>query len=307
MAYCSNCGQQLSENMHFCFNCGATVNNTANQSNQRRTIYDGNVHKCIRCGEVINAFAVQCPACGYELRGAKTSSVVKELAAKLEKMSSIPERCDLIRNFYIPNTKEDIFEFIILAASNTDCETKETSAWIAKMKQAYEKAKVSFKDSADFEKIEKIYDEATSAYYKKKTIKGFAGFGKGLWSVVVAIGTFIKFIFSKFFELLKTSSGFRSFCGIALAVLCFYLFFFGPFSFFASEEQEHKEHIAYLEILVEEVEDLIDEGEYDAARIKAAKIVDDTGWSSESEEKWDDIREALLDTIDKKEKADKKK
>ena len=111
MAYCSNCGQQLSENMHFCFNCGATVNNTANQSNQRRTIYDGIVHKCIRCGEVINAFAVQCPACGYELRGAKTSSVVKELAAKLEKMSSIPERCDLIRNFYIPNTKEDIFEF----------------------------------------------------------------------------------------------------------------------------------------------------------------------------------------------------
>ena len=64
---------------------------------------------------------------------------------------------------------------------------------------------------------------------------------------------------------------------------------------------------AYLEVLVEEVEDLIDEGKYDAARIKASKIVDDTGWSSESEEKWDDIRETLLNIIDKKEKADKKK
>ena len=307
MAYCTNCGQQLSDGMHFCFNCGASVANTANNSStQHRTVYDGNVHKCIRCGEVINAFAIQCPSCGYELRGAKTSSVVKELAAKLERMSSLPERCDLIRNFYIPNTKEDIFEFIILAASNTDCETKETSAWIAKMKQAYEKAKVAFSGTADFERVDKIYKDATSAYYKKKTAKGFAGFGKGLWAVIAAIGSLIKLIFTKFFDLLKNSSGFRSFCGIALAVICFYLFFFGPFSFFASEEQEYKEHIAYLEVLVDEVEALIEEGEYDAARIKASQIVDDTGWSSESEDKWDDIRETLLDTIDKKEKESKK-
>ena len=167
MAFCTNCGQKLSDGMHFCFNCGASVGSTeSNSSTQRRTVYDGNVHKCIRCGEVINSFDIKCPACGYELRGTKTSSVVKELADKLERISSSSERCDLIRNFYIPNTKEDIFEFIILSASNTDCETKETSAWIAKMKQAYEKAKVAFKDSSDFEKIEKIYNRAISTYHK---------------------------------------------------------------------------------------------------------------------------------------------
>lgn len=111
MAFCTNCGKQLDEGAKFCSTCGAAVPQTTWEENsERKTVYDGELHKCPNCGEQINSFVAVCPACGYEFRGAKTASCVKELAAKLEPVSDPEQRDDLIRNFYIPNTKEDICE-----------------------------------------------------------------------------------------------------------------------------------------------------------------------------------------------------
>ena len=116
MGFCTNCGQAFAEGAHFCSNCGTAKGET--DTSQRKTVYDGELYKCPNCAERLDSFMSFCPTCGYELRGARTQSRVEELANKLEQTENVEQKIGIIRNFYIPNTKEDIYEFVILATSN---------------------------------------------------------------------------------------------------------------------------------------------------------------------------------------------
>ena len=60
-----------------------------------------------------------------------------------------------------------------------------------------------------------------------------------------------------------------------------------------------KEH--QLENLTEEVQTYIEDGNFEMARITANQIIDDSNWSDESRQKWDSIRESLLESITKQE------
>lgn len=206
MAYCMNCGQQLPEGAKFCSSCGTATGEVKTETAQRKTVYDGELHKCPNCGELINAFVTICPACNYELRGVKASSIVKEFADKLEQIERTREaqkshsfismlygsdgqlnktdeqKISLIRSFSIPNTKEDIFEFMILAASNIDLklyglgdkgvitasQRAVSDAWLAKFEQAYEKASFAFSTSSDFLSIKDIHDKKIKQLKRKK-------------------------------------------------------------------------------------------------------------------------------------------
>ena len=137
MAFCTECGHQLAEGAKFCFECGAKVNApSSTRVEQRKTVYDGEIHKCPKCGETLNSFVTNCPTCGYELRSVKTNSPVAALAKKVEMASSLDDKIELITNFYIPNTKEDIYDFFILAVSNLEDKSYDTDdAWRAKLEQ----------------------------------------------------------------------------------------------------------------------------------------------------------------------------
>lgn len=187
MAFCSNCGQELMAGAKFCSSCGKTTNGIELES-KRKQIYEGEIHKCPNCGGILNSFNSVCSMCGYEVRGAKAVNSVQELAQKLEaleekrvldnsvgnivggfvkkiagmdRLDPIDEqKITLIRNFPIPNTKEDIQEFIVLASSNMSIEPygskKEIeaqkaliAAWEVKYKQANQKAKMLFGFSFD--------------------------------------------------------------------------------------------------------------------------------------------------------------
>ena len=104
MAFCSNCGQKLTEGAKFCNNCGTSTGGvqpkketvvpppliqappaeeTRKHQNdepitKRQTVYDGEIHKCPHCGEVIEAFMAKCPACGFELNSKKVSSTLQK-------------------------------------------------------------------------------------------------------------------------------------------------------------------------------------------------------------------------------------
>ena len=86
MSYCINCGKELQDGAKFCFECGSSVN--SNKQTERKSVYDGEIHKCPNCGEILNAFELKCSLCGYELRGTKSTSAVKEFALKLEVIES---------------------------------------------------------------------------------------------------------------------------------------------------------------------------------------------------------------------------
>ena len=84
------------------------------------------VKKCPACGEIIPAMSVICPSCGYEFRDIEANSSVKNLFSMVneiyssnEKDSAKEERLKMvINNFPVPNTKEDILEFLFLAVPN---------------------------------------------------------------------------------------------------------------------------------------------------------------------------------------------
>lgn len=214
MPFCINCGQQLANEANFCSGCGTAVNGT-NQNAQRKIFYEGNLHKCPSCGEVLDSFTSHCPSCGYEIRDARSSNSVRELASKLEKIEAqkMPhieekksvmkllvgkdfkeeneieealerfeeqkqqEKANLIVNFSVPNTKEDILEFMILAASNIEVKKgigdKVSQAWISKLDQIYERAKLLMGNTPAFTQIKSIYDKKKTEL-KNRKFKGLA-------------------------------------------------------------------------------------------------------------------------------------
>ncbi len=156
MTFCTNCGAQIAEGAKFCTNCGAA---NTQAENIRKTVYDGNVHKCPNCGEILTAFASVCPACRYEIRGKSAVVSVQTFYSDLSKAQTTEQKDRMIRNFPIPNTKEDIIEFMILASSNILGEDEQNiyEAWLAKFEQAYQKALILLAGDPDLVRVQQIY------------------------------------------------------------------------------------------------------------------------------------------------------
>lgn len=107
----------------------------------------GDYTKCPSCNAPIESFNTKCLDCGHEFRNIKSSSSIRELfeemnkiqAKKAEESTSIKSmfvdtlsgdkttarKRELLKNFPIPNTKEDILEFLALAIPNC----KKPSFW----------------------------------------------------------------------------------------------------------------------------------------------------------------------------------
>ncbi len=237
--YCSNCGEKLIPNSKFCNYCGTPTDNTKNEKNvveekkketsnedltERKMVYEGKIHKCPNCGEVLESFIANCPACGYELRDSKNSSAVEELSRKLEEIEgkrdksrmsnkilgafnlsdgltrTDEQKISLIRSFPIPNTKEDLYEFLILSKSNIEIDAYENTqiksarlavsdAWKAKFEQAYQKAKLLFKNDDRMIEINKMNEEINKSINNAKwKIWKIIGIGYGsIFAVIIII------------------------------------------------------------------------------------------------------------------------
>ena len=294
MGYCRNCGTQLVEGAKYCQKCGCQVDSTNIGHTQRKQVFSGKLYKCPNCGEILKSFELNCPTCGYELRGTKASSAVKEFALKLEAIESRREyekprflfslaadqqrvsktdeqKISLIKSFSIPNSKEDMLEFMILATSSINMRTYDSfntdisksdkevnAAWFSKVQQVYEKAKRSYSADRVFTEIQILYDECNKGIKEHKK-KGILKWGL-LFGAIPLL--FILMV-------------------IPLAI-----------SIPRLEAQE----IARLDNIVCEVQEALDNCEYTHA-LRIADSIDYQRYDIEMERKWDIEREYWVEHV----------
>jgi hypothetical protein len=108
---------------------------------------EGDLKKCPSCGSPTESFATKCSDCGHEFRNIDSSNSIKELFQKMNEIQSKKSeetdtikgmfmnslsgdkttalKRELLKSFPIPNTREDILEFLALAIPNC----KKPSFW----------------------------------------------------------------------------------------------------------------------------------------------------------------------------------
>ena len=243
---------------------------------------------------MLKAFEINCPACGHELRGTKASSAVKEFALKLEAIESRREyekprglfaaaeaqqrvsktdeqKISLIKNFSVPNSKEDMLEFMILATSNmnmnaydsantatTKAEKEINAAWFSKVQQVYEKAKRSYSTDDVFAEIKELYDQCNININKAKK--------KGILKWILLLG-WIPILFVVVFGILGVT-----------------------------EPKAEKAEIERLESIVAEVQQALDNKEYKHA-LRIADSIDYQRYDVDMERKWDIQREYWVEKV----------
>lgn len=170
---------------------------------QREQLYAGIIQKCPNCGEAIDPTDAVCDFCGFRITGRSSSSVVQRFSEGLMQIEQsrptknvldevveafvgsdedrliAEKKAEFIRSFPVPNTVEELTEFMFMADSNISVKhskkrtflgtnyegTKEkmiSDAWVAKMQQVFKKAKLSFSDDPIFIEIKEIYTRKTA-------------------------------------------------------------------------------------------------------------------------------------------------
>lgn len=285
------------EGAKFCQHCGSPVRESAKRVYEERAKeYVGKIYKCPNCGEVLNSFTANCPSCGFELRGVKASSAVKEFALKLEAIESRREyekprglfaalesqqcvsktdeqKISLIKSFSIPNSKEDMLEFMILATSsmnmgaydstNTNISKSEkeiNAAWFSKVQQVYEKAKRSYSADNTFSEIKALYDSCNKEIRKSKK--------KGVLKWALMFG----------------------WMPILFAVIFIWSGIYSPI--------DEKKEVARLDAIVEEIEHQLEDGQYKYALMNADGLVySGSIRNNEQSRKWEIEREFWIDKV----------
>lgn len=292
MAVCSKCGKKIPAGSKFCPTCGAPVIDDV-KSEKTGT------RKCPSCGAVLSDQDTVCPYCGFKFDDSEIPGTVDNFTKELIKLEADVQRkngikglfgtkktaneklVSFIRNFSVPETKEEIYKFMLFASAKINPKVfsaktpgdigakneselasikERNAAWLAKIRQTYEKAKALFGNDADFVNIQQIYDntmKSVRSAKKKKLIFSAA---------VVAVL-------------------------LALIIV--------PFSVVSIN---HGSRERKLEKTVQEIQTDISAGKYDDALIKAETLHMDDNWSDESKEHWDEERESLIKLIKDKQK-----
>lgn len=154
------------------------------QEAQKQSNKEGALKKCPSCGAPAQAFVTKCPDCGHEFRNVQASSSVQRLFEMLNELEGTrressalgglnnvfgqafglknkteSRKHELISNFPVPNTKEDILEFLALAlpkakkmglfAANgivRQAHNEMAEIWRGKCQQIIMKARFAMKD-----------------------------------------------------------------------------------------------------------------------------------------------------------------
>ena len=200
MSYCMKCGKELPDEAEFCSKCGTKrENNDLKLNDKRKFTFDGVVHKCPNCGEILKAFSAVCSSCGYELRDVESSKIVKQFNEKLLKAKNEEEKIKIIKTVTIPNSKEDILEFMGIAEDNFDIdyyvthlkEEDEHDAWLNLMNQCCRRAQKALLKE-DFEEIQQRYQEIKTRIQSRKVRNRVFTFGSIAMIIIGAMSSLLE-------------------------------------------------------------------------------------------------------------------
>ena len=153
----------------------------------------GDVRKCPACGAIVPSMAAICPECGYEFTNVEANSSTRLLMQKIDEIqaqyaeltanvdnkdeSAIRTRgyqvkrqlndrtAQLIQNFPIPNTREDLIEFLTLCIGNSKADSvmldgndPVTPAWRKKLQQVIAKVKVALPNDQQAQELIDEYE-----------------------------------------------------------------------------------------------------------------------------------------------------
>ncbi|MFP5040295.1 hypothetical protein [Parasediminibacterium sp. JCM 36343] len=168
----------------------------------------GDLDKCPSCGAAVASFSAKCNDCGYEFKNLGANKSVEALSAKLQAIVDacegksykhmvgrlhdneesarrddvLTKQRDVIKNFPIPNTVDDILELLHFMSPKTRISItsdKNVAAWRNKFQEILSRAKVVFANDskmlAELEKYGSIQetsklDKATLLYISLNSI-----------------------------------------------------------------------------------------------------------------------------------------
>ncbi len=197
--------------------------------------------------------------------------------------STDQRKVTLIKSFPIPNTKEDLVEFVLLASTNVDPKTfaatsnatasekAVSDAWYSKLCQAYEKACLVLGDDPSFAALQKRYDATTAAIEKSR---------KAVWKSLVVAALVIALSIAALVVAKGVGEAYRN--GLSPEERLEY-----------DINQEEKK----CESDEGKILSYIKNGQYGSARDHAYALDFDEGLSSDRHEYWEKRKAELLRTI----------
>lgn len=260
---------------------------TASQITKPKSNKEGDLKKCPSCGAPVQSFNTKCGDCGHEFRNIESSKSIKDFFILL-KDEPLVKHSSIINNFPVPNTKEDIIEFLSLAIGNCrelsqkekqsyqdlknifsggyspELKQKEAEirAWQSKVQSTLQKGKIMLGDTTSFEILKGFENEFNRIKKQNKRQ------GRSLYWILG--GMFI----------------------LLFAIMI-------PMAIMESSERENKEstETKKLEKLIEDINKDVEHQNYNAALIKAAGIKWTGNNNTIEKNKWDEKRESIVEAI----------
>ena len=154
----------------------------------------GNIKTCPACGSSVKSMTSSCEDCGHEFTNVGAN---KSIADMLNKINLIKKRsgeedydfekrkADQINNTPIPNSREDLLEFLTVCISQADVDWTSrgngyvVSAWASKGSEALLKAKILFREDMQSMTLIDAYEKKLSSAKKKANY---------IWFILIGIG-----------------------------------------------------------------------------------------------------------------------
>jgi len=265
----------------------------------------GDIKKCPSCGAPVESFNTKCAECGHEFRGIEASKTISTLFEKLDsiekerdtiklgglagllggldeasKQMQIDEiitrkKAALIRNFPIPNTREELLEllhFIHPKINNKASSDNNFNDWKARFNEIIGRAKFAYKNDKSMLAELQLYEN---------TAKGS--------------------IFSYFNQMDKKKKA-------SFFVLGFFVLFIGlMIPFFSGMSSDHDKGVekekVRLELIMNKVNEAISKKDFESALMLSAQLkweYSDSYSSTDTKQliiAWDEKREKLIEII----------